>query len=156
MSYNPTSPLPGATQTGFTSPTYTLSSDIAPENNAVQHAVTALGGTQPGTVDAHSVSRPFTLTAIRPKVFKYLGIPNPVTGLIGQVPYNRWKFLTRKGVLPLSGQPNKIAQIYTVVEIPAGVDTADADNIRAALSAHVGLLTDQSTGIGDSLVTGIL
>jgi hypothetical protein len=46
--------------------------------------------------------------------------------------------------------------IYTVVEVPAGVDTADADNVRAALSAHIGLLSDQSTGIGDSLVTGVL
>lgn len=154
--YSPTSPLPGATQTGFTSPTYTLTSDVAPGPNGVQHAVTTLGGTQPATVDVHSVSRPFTLTAIRPAVLRTLGAPNPATGVIARVPMNRWKVITRKGVTPLDGQASRTMLITTIIEVPAGADTDDPDNVRAALSAHVGLLDDQSTTLGDSLNSGVL
>lgn len=59
MSFTLTSPITGAAQTGFTSPTYTLTSDLAPDNNGKQVAVTALGGTQVG-VTTHSVAAPFT------------------------------------------------------------------------------------------------
>jgi hypothetical protein len=41
------------------------------------------------------------------------------------------------------------------VDVPAGSDTADPANIRAAISLLVGLLNQQSAGIGDSLVTGL-
>jgi len=153
--YNPTSPLTGAAQTGFTSPTYTLSSDVAPDSNGIQHAVTALGGTQTG-VDAHSVSKPFTLTWVRPKVFKPLGRLHPVTGVLTQVPRNVWKLITRKGVTPLSGQADVTMLVTTTIEVPAGADTADAENIRAALSAHFGLIADQTDTLGDSSISGVL
>lgn len=155
MSYNPSSPLTGAAQTGFTSPTYTLTSDTAPDNNGVQHAVTALGGTQAG-VTAHSVSSPFTLTFVRPKSFKTIGTPNPVTGIVSQIGRNRWKLITRKGVLPLAGQPYQTMLVTTIIEVPAGADTADAANVRAALSAHFGVFANQSAGIGDSSISGVM
>lgn len=155
MSYSPSSPLTGASQTGFTSPTYTLSSDKAPDSNGIQHAVTALGGTQTG-VDTHSVSKPFTLTAVRPKTLKLLGSVNPVTGVISQVPMNRWKIITRKGVSPLAGQANRVMLITTTIEVPAGADEADAANVQAGLSAHFGLVNDQSSGLGDTVQSGIL
>lgn len=153
--YSPTTPVTGAAQTGFTSPTYTLTTDVAPDSNGKQHAVTALGGTQTG-VDTHSVSKPFTLSFFRPKAFRLIGSPNPVTGVISNIPNNRWKLITRKGVLPLAGQQNATMLITTIIEVPAGADTADAANIRAALSAHIGMLSQQSSGIGDSSVTGIM
>lgn len=156
MSWNPTSPLPGAAQTGFTSPTYTLSVDVAPDVNMIQHAVTALGGTQPATVDVNSVARPFTITIVRPKTFRLLGQPNPVTGVVSNVQMNRWKFITRKGVTPLSGQSSKTALITTTIEVPAGSDSADADNLRAALSAHIGALNNQSANLGNSLESGVI
>lgn len=148
-------PITGAAQTGFTAPTYTLTADLAPDNNGKQNAVTALGGTQTG-VTTHSVASPFTLTFVRPKVFRSLGKPNPSTGLIGAVPRNTFKFITRKGVTPASGQPYQNLQITTIFEVPAGADTFDAANVRGALSAHVGALMQQPAGAGDSLVTGII
>lgn len=150
----PTS-LTGGAQTGFTTPGYTTSVDTPPDVNSKQVAVTALTGTQAG-VDAHSVSRPFTLTVTKPRQFAALGKPNPATGLISSVPRNKHKFVTRKGVLPLAGQPDQVLIIRTEIEVPAGTDTADAPNIRAALSAHIGLLSNQSAGFGDTAINGVL
>jgi hypothetical protein len=155
MSFNVTSPITGAAQTGFTSPTYTLTADNAPDNNGKQNAVTALGGTQTG-VTTHSVASPFTLTFVRPKVFRSLGKPNPVTGLVKDVPRNTFKLITRKGVLPLAAQPYANLQITTIIDVPAGSDTVDPANIRASLSAHIGALSQQSAGAGDTCVTGII
>lgn len=155
MSFAPSSPLTGGAQTGLTSPTYTLSADLAPSSNGEQYAVTALGGTQTGVV-AHSVSRPFTLTMFRPATFKGLGVPNPVTGVVANVPRNVYKLITRKGVIPLDGQNPVVMLVTTEISVPAGADLADAANVRAALSAHIGCLSDQSAGIGDTCIDGIL
>lgn len=155
MSFALTSPITGGAQTGFTSPTYTHVTDSAPDISGKQVAVTALGGTQAG-VTVHSMASPFTLTFFRPKVFRYLGKPNPTTGLIKEVPRNTFKLITRKGVLPLAGQPYATMQITTVIDVPAGSDTADAPNIRAALSAHLGALWQQTSGVGDTATSGIV
>jgi hypothetical protein len=150
-----TSPITGAAQTGFTSPTYTLTADLAPDNNGKQVAVTALGGTQ-ALVTTHSVSSPFTITFIRPRVFRVLGKPNPTTGLIKDVPRNTFKCIVRKGVTPLAGQPFATALCTVIMDVPAGSDTADPANIRAMLSAAFGALNQQSAGAGDSLVSGVI
>lgn len=154
MAVTLTSPLTGLAQTGLTSPTYTHVTDTAPDSNGRQVAVTALGGTQTG-VTTHSVAAPFTLTVVRPKVYKMLGKANPVTGLIANVPKNTYKLITRKGVLPLAGQPYSTMLITTTIDVPAGADLADPANVRAALSAHFGALSQQSAGFGDTSVTGI-
>lgn len=153
--WSPTSPVTGAAQTGFTTPTYTFVSDTAPDNNGKQIAVTAVGGTQAGVI-IHSVASPFTSTFVRPKVFKALGKPNPTTGLVSSVPRNSYKHITRHGVVPLVGQPFATMMITTILEVPAGADTADAANVRAALSFHLGLVAQQSAGMGDTLVSGIM
>lgn len=155
MAVTLTSPITGLAQTGFTSPTYTHVSDVAPDSNGRQVAVTALGGTQTG-VTTHSVASPFTITVVRPKVFKYLGKAHPVTGVVANVGRNVYKCITRKGVTPLAGQPYQVMMVITTIETPAGSDTADAANVRAALSAHFGALSQQSAGFGDTAVTGIL
>jgi hypothetical protein len=155
MTISVTSPITGAAQTGLTAPTYTLTTDTAPSPQGKQWAITALGGTQTG-VNVHSVAAPFTVSAFRPAVFKALGKASPTTGLINNVPRNQYKVLTRKGVLPLAGQPFQNMQITTIIEVPAGSDLADPANVRAALSAHIGALTQQSAGIGDTGVSGII
>lgn len=155
MAYTPTTPVTGAAVTGFTTPTYTLTTDTAPDNNGKQHAVTALGGTQTGAV-VHSVSAPFTHTFKRPKVLKSLGQPNPVTGIVRDVPRNNYELLTRKGVTPAINQAASTMIIRTIIEVPAGSDAYDSANIKAALSSHIGLLTQQSSGVGDTLLTAIL
>jgi hypothetical protein len=155
MSFALTSPITGQAQTGFTAPTYTHVTDSAPDISGKQVAVTTLGGTQTG-VTTHSMSSPFTLTFFRPKVFRFLGKPNPTTGLIKDIPRNTFKLITRKGVLPLAGQPFQNLQITTTIDLPAGADTADAPNVRAALSAHFGALVQQSSGVGDTAVSGVV
>lgn len=156
MAITITSPVTGAAQTGLTSPTYTVVADTAPPGNpGRQVAVTALGGTQTG-VTAHAVSSPFTGNITRPASPKVLGSPNPVTGVIANVPMNTYKVITRKGVIPLAGQPVKVMSAITIVDVPAGADTADAANIRACLSFHFGLVAQQSAGFGDTTISGIL
>lgn len=154
MTWSLTTPITGSAQTGLTSPTYTLTADFA-ESNGKAMAVTALGGTQAGVIP-HSVASPFTITAWRPKVYKTLGKTNPVTGLLPSVPSNVFVVKTVKGVVPLAGQPSAKLKITTTIEAPAGADVADAANIRAAFSAHIGALNQQSAGLGDTVVTGIL
>lgn len=150
-----TSPVTGAAQTGFTSPTYTLTADTAPDINGKQYAVTALGGTQTG-VTAHSVASPFTITFVRPKVFRSLGKANPTTGVVKDVPRNTYKCIVRKGVTPLAGQTYQNLQVTIIMDVPAGSDTADAANVRAALSLAFGATWQQPAGIGDTLISGIL
>lgn len=154
MTVSISTPVTGAAQTGLTSPTYTVVSDQAPDVNAKQWAVTALGGTQTGVVP-HSIASPFTLTFWKPKVLKILGIPNPTTGILSNVPSNVMALVTRKGVTPLAGQASRVMQIDTKIAVPAGADTADTSNVRAALSAHIGALQQISAGLGDTVVTGV-
>jgi len=81
MAFAPASPVTGAPITGFTSPTYTLIADTAPDVNGKAYAVSALGGTQAGVVVSSS-SYPFTLLFTRPKVIRQL----PALGLNGRLP----------------------------------------------------------------------
>lgn len=155
MAFAPSTPITGGAQTGLTSPTYTIAADTPPANNAKQYYVSALGGTQTGVL-AHSVAAPFTLAMFKPTVFKYLQPLNPVTGVLKSVPMNTYKVITRKGVLPLAGQAYKNCLISTVLDIPAGSDIADPLSLKAAISAHIGLLTQISAGIGDTAVNGVL
>jgi hypothetical protein len=152
--FDPSSPVTGGSQTGFTSPTYTLTDDLAPNANGKQVAVTAVGGTQTG-VTTHSVSSPFTITFTRPKTLKTLGMPNS-NGYISSVPRNLYKLIVRKGVTPAADQPAQVMLAECYIHVPAGADTYDAANVRAALSAMIGTLTAESAGIGDSAVEGII
>jgi hypothetical protein len=79
-----------------------------------------------------------------------------VTGVVSNVQNNSYKVITRKGVTVLAGQPIKLMLITTTIDVPAGADLADAPNVRAALSAHIGALSQQSAGVGDTAVSGII
>lgn len=155
MAYSLSSPVTGAAQTGLTTPTYTVVADTPPNANSKQYAVTALGGTQTGVL-AHSVSSPFTMAMFRPANPQVLKPVNPVTGVLSAVPMNTYKVNTRKGVIPLAGQASKTMTVTTIIEVPAGADTADANSVRAALSAHIGQLSQATAGIGDTTVNGVL
>lgn len=155
MSFAPASPLTGATVTGLTTPTYTLSADVAPSANGKQYAITALGGTQTG-VDVTSVSKPFTISFFRPTTLKALPQANPVTGVIKNVPVNTYKLITRKGVSPAANQVPMTARITTIIEVPSGSDTYEPEDLRAMISAHFGCGWSQASGIADTVLTGIL
>lgn len=148
-------PITGAAQTGLTSPTYTLTTDVAPGNNGKQYAVTALGGTQTG-VRSHAVSDPFTITFVRPVQFRNLPPANAITGLRNSVPKNTYKLIVRKGVLPYANANASVMLISCNIDVPAGSDSYDAVNVRAALSAAIGALSQISSGIGDTLVSGVM
>lgn len=155
MSFAPASPLSGAAITGFTSPTYTLTTDVAPTQHGKQYAITALGGTQ-ANVDAHSVSRPFTLSFFRPANLRVLPQANPVTGVIKNVPVNTYKLITRKGASPAVNQNAMVARVTTTIEVPAGADVYEPEDLKAMLSAHFGAGYNQASGIADTITTGIL
>lgn len=154
MTWNPSSPVTGAAQTNFTSPTYTLSADTAPDFNGKQHAVTALGGTQAG-VRTHAVSDPFTVTFVRPKTLKALPQANPVTGKYGTIPTNTYGVIVRKGVNYAANNAPVPCVARLTVDVPAGSDAYDAANIRALCSLLAGILSQQAQGAGDTLVSGI-
>lgn len=155
MSFAPSSPVTGATITGLTSPTYTLTADVAPSPNGKQYAVTALGGTQTG-VDINTVSKPFTHTFFRPEVLRPLPQANPVTGVIKAVPVNSYKLITRKGAVPASGQNPLICRITTTIDVFSGTETYEAEEINAMLSSHIGIMSQQADGIANTVKTGIL
>lgn len=155
MSFAPASPVTGATVSGLTTPTYTLTTDVAPTSNGKQYAVTALGGTQTG-VDVHTVSKPFTLSFYRPPVLKALPAANPVTGVLKNVPVNTYKMITRKGVVPSANQIPLGARITTTIEVPAGSDTYEPEDLKAMISLHFGAGSAQASGIADTIISGIL
>lgn len=154
MSIALSSPVTGSAQTNLTSPTYTIAADVAPDVNGKQYAVTALGGTQAG-VSAHTVSSPFTVTYTRPKQLKSLPAIG-TNGQYGSIPNNTHKVLIRKGVTPSAGQPSRVMQIAIEIGVPAGSETYDSANVRAAISLAIGSLTQLSAGIGDTVVTGVM
>lgn len=150
------SPITGATATGYlTSPTYTVVADLAPSPNGKQYAVTALGGTQTN-VSVSSVSNPFTLTLFKPAQLKQLPVVNPITGVLPAVGRNVFKVITRKGVLPLAGQNPVVMLVETSISVPAGAGDADPNSVAAALSAHIGALSEQSNEIMDTVKTGVV
>lgn len=155
MSIALTTPVTGGAQTGFTAPTYTIVADTPPDINAKQWVVTALGGTQTG-VTVHSVSSPFTQAFFRPKNPRSLGAPNPVTGVVSNVPTNTYKVITRKGAVPLAGQSPRTFVINSTLDVPAGTDAASPAELRAALSMHIGALQQISAGLGDTVINGVL
>jgi len=155
MSFAPSSPVTGATVAGLTSPTYTLTTDVAPNINGKQYAISALGGTQTG-VDVNSVSKPFTISFFRPAVLRPLPQANPLTGVIKNVPLNTYKLITRKGAAPAANQSLMIPKITTVIEVPAGVDTYEPEELRAMISAHFGVGWAQASGIADTVVSGVI
>lgn len=155
MTWAPSGSVTGATVPGFTTPAYTVSADTFPGPNGKQFAITALGGTQTG-VNVHSVSNPFTVAFARPVAFKMLPAANPVSGLRPNVPRNVYKQITRKGVQAYANAPYATMLITTSAEIPAGADSYDAANVKAGWSSHVGILSNQSSGIADTLLSGIM
>jgi hypothetical protein len=129
--------------------------DTAPDSNGKQVAVTALGGTQTG-VSIGSVSSPFTTTFVRPKNLRALSIVDPITGVLRSIPRNEYHLITRKGAVPLLGQASVTAQTKTTMSVPAGCDAASPAEIRAMLSMHFGVIAQQSAGIGDTVVSGVM
>jgi hypothetical protein len=138
---------------GFTTPTFTSVASATTFPNGKGYVVTAKGGTQPGSVDVHSASRPFSFLVSRPGNIRILPALN-ANGVLPNVPVNTYSVNTRKGVTVLAGQASVNASIRTQINVPAGADLADAANLRAMISAHIGALSQMSAEIGETSLTG--
>lgn len=152
-SWSPDSSITGGAQTGFTSPAFTQADDTPPAINSKQKTVTAISGTL--TATANSFSNPFTSTFYKPAQPKALPAANAQTGLRGSIPNNQYKLIVRKGGECAAGVPAVLVGRLTI-DIPAGMETYDPDEVRAFASYLVGLLTEESSDLGDTLVTGVL
>lgn len=123
--------------------------------NCKQYVVTGLGGTQTD-VSAHTVSSPFLVSLTKPSSFKPLSMVDPRTGRLTSVPRNVWKMIVLKGATPLAGQASVPNLFRGEFAIPAGVDSADPNEVRAFCSFIAGLLWNQAGGIADSFIAGTL
>lgn len=155
MAFSPSSPVTGAAVSGLTSPTYTLTADTAPSPLGKQFVVSALGGTQTD-VSLHSVASPFLVSFTRPAAFKPLSLVNPSTGRLTSVPRNTWKMIVMKGATPLAGQAAVPILGRFEFVIPAGVDTADPNEIKAFMSFIGGLFNAQAGGLAASFMDGVI
>lgn len=153
-SWSPDASIIGGAQTSFTSPTFALVADTAPNVNGKQVAVSALGGTQ-GNATANSISSPFTATFSKPVIPKTVPPVNPLTGARGTVPNNKYKLVIRKGGYAAADTP-VIAIARLEIDIPAGMDAYNPDNVRSLVSFLVGILSEESADLGDTVVTGVL
>jgi len=97
---------------------------------------------------------PFTISFFKPPVLKAKTVDN--NGRLQVAPLNVYKQVTRKSVTLDAFLNTRICQVTTIIEVPAGAEVYDGDNVRAAISAHIGLLNQQSSGIAATVATGIL
>jgi len=148
--------ITGATMTGLTSPTYTLTADTPPSNFAKQSYVSALGGTQTG-VTAHSLDYPFTVAVKRQSRLRTVAdaMYNSVAGRYSKVPFNTWDIVFRKGCQMANGQVLN-NQINVTQKIYAGTETPGIAPLRALYSFAGGFLSSNASGAVDSVTTGAL
>jgi len=148
------SPVTGGAQTGFTSPTYTVAADAALNAHSKQYAVTAVGGAG-NTARVHAADDPFTVAYFRPATYRAQGAANAF-GIPTSIPRNVDKIVVRKGVKPHTSLNPQPMVITIAVDRPAGCESNNPVDVRAALSLAIGALNQLSAGIGDTTVSGIL
>lgn len=125
--------LVGPNINGWTSPTFTLSADVAPNANGKQWAVTAIGAA--AGARAHSTTDPFTITYFKvasPQAAPKLGS----NGFLINTGFNRYKRVIRKGTIVLAGQSPVVSTCSQDYKIAAGADSADVANIAALLAVE--------------------
>lgn len=147
--------ITGATVPGFTTPGYNVTVDQPPDAFSKQWAILSTSGTQAG-VDAHAGSKPFTITFSKVQNYKYAPKVNANGFLSGPVPRNVFKILGRKGAVPVTGQASNIVLFRAEIDMPAGVDVVEPEDVKALLSAFIGALSQVSSGLADTVLTNVL
>lgn len=153
QTWSPDASITGGLLTGFTTPAYAEVVDTPPAINAKQMTVTGITGG--ATAKANSAVYPFTASFYKPQQLKALPPQNPVTGLRGQVPTNQYKLIIRKGCDVAAGVP-ALAICRVTWDLPAGMETYAADDLKALVSYLVGLLTEECQDLFDTLQTSVL
>jgi hypothetical protein len=156
MTVTLTSPVTGTAATGFTTPSYTVVQDSAVDSNAKRWIVTAISGTGTSGVRAHSVSDEFSFTVVKPRMMKILQAFSSLLPQAFKPAYNRYWLIFKKGGIPASGLPAFPIILRCPLDVPAGVDSNDADDLRALISFAGGCYTQISAGFGDTTVNGAL
>ena len=64
--------------------------------------------------------------------------------------------ITRKGAQPAANQANQVMRITTIIEVQAGTDTMEPEDVKAMISLHFGAGYAQASGIADTVITGVL
>lgn len=148
--------ITGAAVVGLTTPTYTLTPDLAPAVNAKQWLVSALAGTQAG-VTTHSVSYPFTVSVFRPLVPRVSPVANKSTGVVVNNPTNTYKIIFRKGT-SFNLNPLQIGTTLATLtlNVPANSDSVDAVEVKALISMMCGYVHGNSQAIADLALLGVL
>jgi hypothetical protein len=78
-----------------------------------------------------------------------------VAGVLPFVPVNTYTIGVQKGATPLAGQAPVTIVHKVSSSIPAGVDTADPDNLAASYLLLASLLVQMAQGVVDTHKTGI-
>ncbi len=145
----------GDTMGVFTTPGYTVTADTPPPGvKGKQYAISALTGTQTG-VEANAIGEPFSFTYSGPVSPKGVGALSSATGRPLVTPRNTHKCITRKGVEVVTGYFVPM-NITTTFDVPAGSEIKDSESIRAAINLHVNAMKQIVSGLGDTIVTGVI
>lgn len=152
--YSPDSSISGSTITTFTTPAFTLAGVLAPAWNAVKKIVTAVSGTGTSGVTANSASSPFEAVFYVPQVLRSTPKPNPITGKYPPIPVNQYRLVVKKGGKVNADGTQATAVAKLSFDIPAGMETADADQVKALVSFIIGLATEESQDLVDTLIAG--
>lgn len=153
MTWSPDSSTTGGAITGFTAPTFTLVDSKALVVNAVKKVVSAISTM--GSAVANSATLPFFAEFTIPAQLKALPPANPLSGLRGTPPTNQYKLVVVKGGYAAAGVPVKAIARLTI-DVPAGMDTYGADDVKALISFLVGLLNEESNDLAETCVTGVM
>jgi len=85
-----------------------------------------------------------------------LPAPNPVTGKYSAIPMNTYGVIIRKGMNFAANQAPVVSIARLSWDVPAGADAYSPAEIRAMASLLCGILSQQSSGVGDTLTSGIM
>lgn len=151
--WSPDSSIAGGAITGWTTPTFGLTTVVSRSLNAARKLVTSLSGT--GLAVVNSTTLPFFIEFTAPAAIKSLPPANPVTGLRGSIPVNTYKLLIGKGGYVAAGVP-ALATATLEIKIPAGMETNDGGQVAALVSVLAGLLNEESDGLYETLKNGAI
>lgn len=148
------SPIAGANQPGFTSPSFTLAQDVSPKAGARQFFVSAVSGL-PG-VAVHSTEKPFTITMEQPRVQSVLSVAQLTgTGYYLRVKKNKYCMRVRKALefSSTTGQ-QEIFQLPFWFELPSAGASRDPASVKAAFSLIVGTLVEIAPDFITAMTSG--
>lgn len=135
----------------LTSPVLTTVKDKPLDTNQNAVACTALASGTATNGRYHTPSDPFTVVTQRPKVVKSL---QTVGNDLEQ--FNTTSITIRKGVKVRSTGEIRVQRIRIIYDVPVGAETYDAVNVALGASLAHGIVNEESSGIVDTLITGLL